>query len=96
MQKRKDIEWNVASVKREGPEAVRVRLEPKHSSVQALQHNLAGGYVTFSLPTSPRLLRTYSVVHQDQQGLEYVVKNIRGGQASRFFSTTLKLSLIHI
>ena len=90
MQEQIGIEWNVAFVKREGPEAVRVRLEPKHPPVQALQQNLAGGYVTFSLPTSPRLRRTYSVIHQDQQGLEYLVKNIRGGQASRFFSTTLQ------
>lgn len=90
MQEQNGIEWVVASVKREMPEAVRVRLEPKQSPVQALQQNLAGGYVTFSLPTSPRLRRTYSVVHQDEQGLEYVVKNIRGGHASRFFSTTLQ------
>ena len=82
--------WNVASVKREGPEAVRVRIEPQHTSEPTLQNNLAGGYVTFSLPTSPPLRRTYSVLYQDERGLEYVVKNVRGGQASRFFNTTLK------
>ena len=90
MQVQKGIMWNVASVKREGPEAVRVRIEPLQPKAVALQCNLAGGYVTFTLPTSPRLRRTYSVLHQDERGLEYVVKNVRGGQASRFFSTTLK------
>ena len=68
MQEQKGIEWNVASVKREGPEAVRVRLEPKHPPVQALQQNLAGGYVTFSLPTSPRLRRTYSLFTKISRG----------------------------
>ena len=82
--------WNVASVQREGPESVRVRIEPKHGLAAALQHNLAGGYVSFSLPTSPRLRRTYSVAKQDARGLEYVVKNVRGGRASRFFSTVLQ------
>ena len=37
MQEQKGIEWNVASVKREGPEAVRVRLEPQAKTVLALQ-----------------------------------------------------------
>ena len=91
MQLQKEEVWDVVSVKREGPEAVRVRIEAKHPPVKALQRNLAGGYVTFSLPTTPRLCRTYSVVHQDQEGLEYVVKNVRGGQASQFFSTTLQV-----
>lgn len=86
-----DTSWKVASVKREGPEAVRVRIEALQPMAPALQCNLAGGFVTFSLPTSPQLRRTYSVVHQDNQGLEYVVKNVRGGQASRFFSTTLQV-----
>lgn len=90
MQVQKGTSWNVASVKREGPEAVRVRIESSQSTVPALQCNLAGGYVTFSIPTSPRLLRTYSVVQQDELGLEYIVKNVRGGRASRFFSTTLQ------
>ena len=90
MQVKDGIKWNVAAVKREGPEAVRVRIEPLQAKTEALQSNLAGGHVTFSLPTSPRLRRTYSVIHQDESGLEYVVKNIRGGQASRFFSTTLQ------
>ena len=90
MQVQKGIVWNVASVKREGPEAVRVRIEPLQPESASLKSNLAGGYVTFSLPTSPRLRRTYSVLHQDERGLEYVVKNVRGGQASRFFNTTLQ------
>ena len=82
--------WNVAAVKREGPEAVRIRIEPLQAKTEALQSNLAGAYMTFSLPISPRLRRTYSVIHQDESGLEYVVKNLRGGKASRFFSTTLQ------
>ena len=90
MQVNGESTWCVASVKREGPEAVRIRIEPLQPTAPALQCNLAGGYMTFSLPTSPQLRRTYSVVNQDEQGLEYVVKNVRGGQASRFFSTTLK------
>ena len=81
--------WEVQSIQREGPEAVRVRIKPLGSAA-ALQTNLAGGYVSFSLPTVPRLRRTYSVVHQDPQGLEYVVKNVRGGRASRFFHTQLQ------
>lgn len=83
------LKWEVQSIRREGPEAVRVRIEPQGSAA-ALQTNLAGGYVSFSLPTAPRLRRTYSVVHQDPQGLEYVVKNVRGGEASRFFHTQLQ------
>lgn len=90
MQVQKGTMWNVAAVNREGPEAVRIRIEPSQPTNSALQGNLAGGHVTFSLPTTPRLLRTYSVVLQDNEGLEYVVKNVRGGQASRFFSTTLQ------
>ena len=83
------IQWKVESVEREGPEAVRVRIEPLESAA-ALSTNLAGGYVSFSLPTSPRLPRTYSVVHQDAMGLEYIVKNVRGGRASKFFHTALQ------
>jgi len=90
VKEQKGILWNVASVKREGPEAVRVRIESLQPTTPALQRNLAGGYVTFSLPTSPRLRRTYSVIHQDEKGLEYVVKNVRGGRASRYFSTSLQ------
>ena len=62
MQEQKGIEWNVASVKREGPEAVRVRLEPKHPPVQVLQQNLAGGYGPFAphLPSAEPNLFGYS------------------------------------
>lgn len=86
------IQWKVKLVAREGPEAVRVRIEPLESNrtPQALVTNLAGGYVSFELPTTPRLSRTYSVVHQDPQGLEYIVKNVRGGRASRFYHTVLQ------
>lgn len=87
----KGTSWIVASAKREGAEAVRIRIESLHPTAPALECNLAGGYVTFSLPTSPRLRRTYSVVQQDARGLEYVVKNVRGGRSSRFFSTSLKV-----
>ena len=44
--------WNVAFVKREGPEAVRVRIEPLQPEAAALRSNLAGGYVTCLLYTS--------------------------------------------
>lgn len=54
MQVQHGIMWNVASVKREGPEAVRVRIEPLQPTAAALQGNLAGGYMVFSLPTSDR------------------------------------------
>lgn len=76
-------------MEREGPESVRVRIQPLEST-EALAANLAGGYVTFSLATSPSLSRTYSVVRQDPEGLEFVVKNVRGGRASRFFHTVLQ------
>ena len=82
--------WKVISLEREGPEALRVRIEAHEKSTPALQDNLAGGYVSFSLPTTPRCKRTYSVVNQDSTCLEYVVKNIRGGRASRFFNTSLQ------
>lgn len=85
----KGIRWNVKSVEREGPETVRVRIEPLEPA-EALAANLAGGYVSFSLPTSPSLYRTYSVVHQDPKGLEYIVKNVRGGRSSRFFHTEIQ------
>lgn len=81
--------WEVQSIRREGPEAVRVRIEPLQGT-DALRANLAGGYVTFSLPMEVPLHRTYSVVHQDQAGLEYIVKNVRGGKASNFFQTQLQ------
>ena len=81
--------WEVQSIRREGPEAVRVRIGPVEPNA-ALQQNLAGGYVTFSLPTADRLRRTYSVAHQDREGLEFIVKNVRGGEASRFFHTQLQ------
>ena len=90
MQEQMGTPWDVAAVNREGPEAVRIRIEPQHLNNPTLQSNLAGGFVSFSLPTPTPLNRTYSVVEQDTEGLEFVVKNVRGGQASRFFSTTIQ------
>jgi ring-1,2-phenylacetyl-CoA epoxidase subunit PaaE len=82
--------WNVESIEREGPEAVRVKITC-NGAESAIQHPGPGGYCAFLLPTEPKIQRTYSVISRpDAPAIEFLVKNVRGGVASRFFHTELQ------
>jgi len=82
--------WNVDSIEREGPEAVRVKIIC-NGEASAVQHPGPGGYCAFILPTEPTTKRSYSVISRPEAPeFEFLVKNIRGGVASRFFHTELQ------
>ena len=79
--------WNVDSIEREGPEAVRVKASCSGAE-NAFHHPGPGGYCAFLLPTEPKIKRTYSVLSKPgAPQIEFLVKNVRGGLASRFFHT---------
>jgi len=91
--------WKITSILREGPEAVRVRIAPPSESSTAVAvkndaFEWGGAFISFHLPTEPRLHRSYSVISPaESRELEFLVKNLRGGQASRFFHTEAKAGM---
>ena len=80
----------VREVLRIGPKVVKVSLDPGEEH-RAQWLSVPGGYVTFNLPTSPRLQRCYSLVSAPNDPYpRVVVKEIPGGKGSAFFNRELR------
>ena len=80
----------VREVLRIGPKVVKVSLDPGEDH-RAKWLSVPGGYVTFNLPTSPRLQRCYSLVSAPNDPYpRVVVKEIPGGKGSAFFNRELR------
>ncbi len=87
--------WKIQSILKDGPEAVRVRISKSAATANSpttarpnknSTFEWGGAYISFLLPTEPRVQRSYSVISSGESNeLEFLVKNVRGGQASRFF-----------
>lgn len=92
MAPREGVLWRVESVQREGPDAVRVRISPHPAAASEAVDLAPGGSMSFHLETTPRIRRSYSIISPiGAPYREFVVKNVRGGQASRYFQTELEV-----
>ena len=82
-----DMVVRIEHIEHEAPDTVRVQLSADDlpSSVRE-ELKKPGVHATFRLPIQPEIRRTYSLLTDDSAAqFSFLVKNVRGGRASRFF-----------
>lgn len=83
----------VREVRRLAPDLVKVSLDPGPEERERWLR-VPGGFVTFHLPTSPRIQRCYSLVSSPEDALpRIVVREKPGGLGSVFFNRTLAVGM---
>lgn len=80
----------VTEIRRLAPDLVKISLDPGPEERERWLR-VPGGFVTFHLPTSPRIQRCYSLVSSPDDAMpRIVVREKPGGLGSLFFNRTLK------
>lgn len=80
----------VREVRRIAPDLVKVSLDPG-PDYRAAWLDVPGGFVTFNLPLTPRLERSYSLVSAPHDPYPRIaVKELPGGRGSAFFNRALR------
>lgn len=83
----------VVKVLRLAPDLVKVLLDPG-PALRETWTKVPGGFVTFHLPTSPRVHRCYSMVSAPEDSYpRVVVREKPGGTGSMFFNRVLKAGM---